>query len=233
VVGVLAALLERGTDGRGQVVRTSLLSSVIGIHSFQGTRWTVAGEVPGGSGNQHPAIAPYGLFRCADGDLQLAVGSQSLWHSLAATTGLNPTDPRYTTNSDRVLHREALAADLEAVLGQDTADVWVARFDAAGIPAGRVRTLDEVYGWAQTRQQDLVIDVEHATLGTISLPGPPWRFDDACGPARHRPPPTLGQHNASVRAWLDLREPLESEATGPASASLSAEPPKSGVTADR
>src|SRR5690606_36992860 len=72
--GVLAALLDRERTGRGQVVRTSLLASVVGVHAFQGTRWTVAGEVPTGAGNHHASIAPYGLFRAAGGALQVAVG---------------------------------------------------------------------------------------------------------------------------------------------------------------
>ena len=69
-VGVIAALFERQQTGCGSVVRTSLLASVVGAHAYQGTRWTVAGEVPHMTGNQHPSIAPYGAFRCADGLLQ-------------------------------------------------------------------------------------------------------------------------------------------------------------------
>jgi crotonobetainyl-CoA:carnitine CoA-transferase CaiB-like acyl-CoA transferase len=209
VVGVLAALLQRHGTGAGQVVRTSLLSSVVGIHGFQGTRWTVAGEVPDGSGNQHPSIAPYGLFHCADGDIQLAAGSEALWRSVASLTGLDPADPRYATNADRVRHRAALTAELDAVLGRESADLWLARLDAEGVPAGRVRTLDQVYGWAQTRAQGLVVAVDHPSLGPLSLPGPPWRFDDDGGRARHTAPPTLSQHDASVRAWLDATEAHE------------------------
>jgi formyl-CoA transferase len=80
------------------------------------------------------------------------------------------------------------------------------RLAAVGVPAGEVRTLDRVYDWDQTRSQGLLIEVEHATAGRLTLPGPPLRFDgdDALG---HRAPPTLGQHNASVRAWLDQVDP--------------------------
>ncbi len=60
--GVLAALRERDRTGRGKVVRTSLLASVVGVHAFQGTKWTVAGEVGEAQGNHHPSICPYGLF---------------------------------------------------------------------------------------------------------------------------------------------------------------------------
>ncbi|MBA2415972.1 MAG: CoA transferase, partial [Geodermatophilaceae bacterium] len=72
----------------------------------------------------------------------------------------------------------------------------------AGVPAGAVRSLDQVYDWEQTRSQGLLIEVDHAVLGPIQLPGPPLRFDDDDRP-EHAAPPTLGQHNDSVRAWLD------------------------------
>ncbi|MEE4543096.1 CoA transferase [Streptomyces sp. V4-01] len=213
VVGVLAALLERGTSGRGQIVRTSLLSSVVGIHSFQGTRWTVAGQLPEGSGNQHPSIAPYGLFPCSDGHIQVAAGSEPLWRSVAAVTGLDPRDPRYAANADRVRNHAALTADLEAVFARDTCAAWSSRLDEAGVPVGRVRALDEVYAWEQTRQQGLVIEVGHPVLGPITLPGPPWRFEDGdAGRDRHTAPPTLGQHDASVRAWLAQAEADDAQA---------------------
>ncbi|SDW89467.1 CoA-transferase family III [Arthrobacter sp. cf158] len=82
-IGVLAALVERDRTGQGKVVRTSLLASLIGVHAFQGTRTTVAGEVPQAQGNHHPSIAPYGLFACKDSGVQISVGSEKLWASFA------------------------------------------------------------------------------------------------------------------------------------------------------
>ena len=89
------------------------------------------------------------------------------------------------------------------------------RLDAAGIPAGEVRTLDRVYEWDQTRSQGLLVDVEHATAGPITLPGPPLRFDGRDARV-HAAPPTLGQHDASVRRWLDQVEAAPGPAPGPA-----------------
>ena len=88
--GVLAALLERERTGRGQVVRTSLLAGIVGVHAFQGTRYTVAGEVGRAAGNHHPSICPYGLFHCRDGAVQISVGSEGLWRRLCAEFGLDP-----------------------------------------------------------------------------------------------------------------------------------------------
>jgi crotonobetainyl-CoA:carnitine CoA-transferase CaiB-like acyl-CoA transferase len=202
--GVLAALHERQTTGRGTVVRSSLLAAVVGVHAFQGTRWTVAGEVPHAIGNHHPSIAPYGLFHTGDAPIQIACGNENQWRALSGLLGID--DDRFASNRDRVGHRGELVATMEEALAGDSAESWLGRLADIGIPAGKVRTLDDVYTWDQTRSQGLVIDVDHPTLGTVELPGPPLRFGDnahAGGRTEHQPPPRLGEHNDSVRAWLD------------------------------
>ncbi|HJR39730.1 MAG TPA: CoA transferase [Nocardioidaceae bacterium] len=202
--GILAALHERNTTGRGRVVRTSLLAAVVGVHAFQGTRWTVAGEVPRGMGNHHPAIAPYGLFHTADSPIQIACGSDNQWRTLSQLLGID--DPRFASNRERVHLRDDLIATIERALAAADAETWLAKLRESGIPAGKVRTLDEVYTWDQTISQGLLVDVEHPSVGTVSLPGPPLRFDDnafAGAREQHLPPPRLGEHNASVLAWLD------------------------------
>ncbi|MEV4111257.1 CoA transferase [Nonomuraea sp. NPDC049695] len=208
--GVVSALLERERTGRGQVVRTSLLASIVGVHAFQGTRWTVAGEVGRAQGNHHPSIAPYGLFRCEGGQVQIAVGSESLWRRFCAEFGLDPQEPGLATNAERVAAGGRLVERVEAVFAAFGPDELLERLAAAGVPAGRVRTLDEVYGWPQTRSQGLLIDVEHESIGEVTLPGPPLRFFDPTGPdgevettrADHAPPPVLNADEEEIRAWL-------------------------------
>ncbi|GAA1245985.1 CaiB/BaiF CoA transferase family protein [Oryzihumus leptocrescens] len=207
--GVVAALHERTTTGRGRVVRTSLLAAIVGVHAFQGTRYTVAGEVGRAQGNHHPSICPYGLFSCADGMLQIAVGSEGLWRKFCTAFGLDPDAEGMATNRERVGNRDAVVDAVNAAFADRKLAELLPALAAAGIPAGEVRTLDRVYEWEQTRSQGLVIDVDHPVLGTVQLPGPPLRFDDnlyAGGRAEHLAPPALGQHNASVRAWLDERD---------------------------
>jgi crotonobetainyl-CoA:carnitine CoA-transferase CaiB-like acyl-CoA transferase len=204
--GVLAALLERARTGVGKVVRTSLLSAVIGVHGFQSTRWTVASQVGRAQGNHHASIAPYGLFHCADGFVQIAVGSEGLWRRFCAGFDLDPATPGLETNGQRVAERDRLIEIVEGVFaGWKAADLLV-RLDEIGVPAGKVRTLDEVYAWEQTRSQGLVIEVEHSTLGRLQLAGPPLRFFDADGHevtrTTHTAPPTLDGDGAAVRAWL-------------------------------
>jgi formyl-CoA transferase len=204
--GVLAALHERVTTGRGQLIRTSLLAAVVGVHAFQGTRWTVAGEVGRAQGNHHPSIAPYGLFQCRDGSVQIAVGSEGLWRRLCEGFGIDPATPGLETNDARVRARERTIEVVEAAFADWDAEALLARLDEVGVPAGKVRSIEEVYEWEQTRSQGLLIEVEHPSLGTLTLPGPPLRFFDAAGsestPRQHRAPPLLDQHGETLRSWL-------------------------------
>ena len=204
--GVLAALHERSQTGRGRVVRTSLLAGMVGVHAFQGTRCTVAGEVPGLAGDHHPAIAPYGLFETGTAPIQIACGSEGLWKALCKALDLDPNDSRFASNPDRVKHRDDLIALLEAHFATDPAEHWLDLLSSAGVPSGKVRSLDDVYSWEQTLSQGLLVSVPHDTLGSVDLPGSPIRFDDnpfSGGRSEHLAPPTLGQHDESIRNWLD------------------------------
>ncbi|MFE6365678.1 CaiB/BaiF CoA transferase family protein [Streptomyces sp. NPDC057806] len=213
--GVLAALRERDRTGRGQIVRTSLLASVVAAHAFQGTRWTVGGEVGRAQGNQHPTIAPYGLFRCAGGSVQIACGNDAMWQRLCAAFGLTAADPRFATNADRLANRDGLTALLERVFAEYEPDDLLRRLGEASIPAGRVRTLDEVYEWEQTRSQHLLLDIEHDSLGKITLPGSALRTFavDTTGAetettrTSHQPPPVLDADADAIREWLATPSP--------------------------
>jgi formyl-CoA transferase len=204
--GVLAALHERARTGAGTVVRTSLLAAVVGVHGFQSTRWTVAGELGRAQGNHHASIAPYGLFRCADGSVQIAVGSEGLWQRFCAGFDIDPATPGFETNGERVANHERLVKFVEDVFSGWNALDLLARLDEIGVPAGKVRTVDEVYAWEQTRSQGLLIDVDHETLGRVQLAGPPLRFFDPNGDEvtrnAHTAPPTLDGDGAAIRSWL-------------------------------
>jgi formyl-CoA transferase len=209
--GVVAALHERNVTGRGTVVRTSLLAAIVGVHAFQGTRYTVTGQVPHAQGNHHPSICPYGLFQCQDGLLQIAIGSEGLWQTLAKEFDLPADAPGFASNAERVRNRDDVVAAVDAAFAEQPLSELLPRLAEIGVPAGEVRTLDRVYDWEQTRSQGLLIDVEHATAGKLTLPGPPLRFDGH-DTRTHLAPPTLGQHNESVRQWLDSAEGAGAEA---------------------
>jgi len=182
------------------------LAAGVGVHAYQGTAWTVAGECGHAQGNHHPAIAPYGLFRCRDGHVQLACGSEPLWTRLCAEFGMDPARPDLATNAERVANRDVLIAELEHAFALVDADELLTRLSAAGVPAGRVRQLDEVYAWNQTESQGLKIHVDHPSLGEITLPGPPVRFFALeAGAEReltrtdHAPPPVLNADADTIR----------------------------------
>ena len=204
--GVLAALQERERTGLGQVVRASLLAAVVGVHAFQGTKWTVAGEVGEAAGNHHPSISPYGLFDTADGAVQIAVGSEGLWKRFCEGFGLDPETPGMATNPQRVANSKRVKDMVQSAFALYGTDELLAKLDRIGVPAGRIRTIREVYEWEQTQSQGLLIDVEHATLGTVTLPGPPLRFFDPNGAEltrrRHTAPPVLGADNDLIAATV-------------------------------
>jgi len=189
--GVVAAIHERERSGRGQLVTTSLLAAAIAVHAHQGTRWTIAGEVPGRSGNHHGLLAPYGAFACADGWINIAVGSAGLWARFAPLVGMDAEDPEFRTNADRMRNRARLVGIVEAAMASDTMDAWLARLDEAGVPAGRIRTMDEVYTWDHVLHHGLIDHVEHPVLGPLALPGAPVAWSRS-GRRAPEPPPTLG-----------------------------------------
>jgi formyl-CoA transferase len=203
--GILAALHERERTGRGQVVRSSLLSAIVAVHSWQATRWLIGGELPEAIGNRHPTVAPYGAFDCQDGIVQIAVGNDAIWRRFAPLVDVDPDDPRFSRNEDRVPNYK----ELEQLLGErfkekPVAD-WLQAFAENGVPAGEVKAIDKVYEWEQVLSQGLLLETDHPTLGTIRLPGPPIRFDYG-GRTEHAAPPTLGQHTDQILAWLDAEE---------------------------
>ena len=204
--GLLAALRERDRTGEGMVVRTSLLGAVIGIHAFQGTAWTVGGRVPEASGNHHPTIAPYGLFGCADGYVQIACGNERIWQRFCGAVGLDPTAGRYATNARRLANRDALVAEIERVFTHYTRDELEALLGAADVPAGRIRRIDEVYGWEQTRSQRLVASMQHPRLGAITVPANPLRFfrnERELELPGFDHAPDLDEHGKSIRSWAE------------------------------
>ncbi|MTD15861.1 CoA transferase [Nakamurella sp. YIM 132087] len=207
--GVLAALHERERTGKGGLVRTSLLAAVVGVHAYQGTRWTVAKEIPKAEGPHHPSICPYGLFHSADGIVQIAVGSEGLWAKFAPAFDLPVDGEGFRTNQERVRNSTAVRAAVEESFARYSTGDLLAKLSAVGVPSGEVKNLQQVYEWDQTRSQGLVIDVDHPTLGPIELPGPPLRFFDGEGgewKRQHTSPPLLGQHTDDVLAWLATPE---------------------------
>ena len=203
VIGVLGALVERGRTGRGQRVTTSLLAAQAGIHTFQATRYLVAGKVPGPSGNHHPTVAPYGLFDAADGPLVIAVGNEDIWCRFAPLVGVDPADPRFAANALRLRNLDELHRILASALAARPVAEWLSMLSGAGVPAGRVKSLDEVYDSGR-----LAWEVDHPALGRIRLSANPLHFSrTAVSPGL--PPPLLGEHTDQVRRAVIGDQPAD------------------------
>jgi len=201
VIGVLGALVERAHSGKGQRVATSLLAAQVGMHTFQATRYLVAGEVPGPSGNHHPTVAPYGLFDAADGPLVIAVGNDGIWWRFAPLVGLDPADGRFAVNALRLERLEELHRILAAALAARPVAEWLRLLADAGVPAGRVKSLDAVYDGTVPSGGEgsgLVWEVDHPALGRVRLSANPLHYSrTALSPGL--PPPLLGEHTSQVR----------------------------------
>ena len=205
--GVLAALHERSTTGRGRVVRTSLLAGMVGVHAYQGTRWTVAGEVPGLAGDHHPSISPYGMFATATAPVQIACGSEGLWRALCGALRVGPG--RGGVRHQRAAGRQPRRpdrADRDALRRRSRPSTgWRCCRRPACRRARCGRWTTSTPGTRRCRR-GCCSSSTHATQGELKLPGSPIRFDDnpySGGRSTHLAPPTLGQHDESIREWLD------------------------------
>ncbi|MHC8349782.1 CaiB/BaiF CoA transferase family protein [Pseudomonas sp. RT4P38] len=198
VTAVLAALLERERTGRGQHVSTSLLASLVGLLSVHGQRYLSLGDVPRRTGNAHSVIAPYGVFQTKDGPLNLAPITSAMWGRLCVLLDLPelPDDPRFATNEARVERRDELREILESRLKTRSKREWTTLFVDAGLPAGPINTLDEVFDDPQVLHSQLTETLTHPTLGALRQVVTPV-FGATDGIAS-RPPPLLGEHTVEV-----------------------------------
>jgi crotonobetainyl-CoA:carnitine CoA-transferase CaiB-like acyl-CoA transferase len=205
VQGVLAALVARGRTGRGQRIDVAMLDAVTALLSYQASSAFATGETPARMGNRHPSIAPYDTFSTSDGEFVLSVGNDDQFRRLAGVLrrpGL-ADDHRFRTNADRVLHGEALRAELSSLLsGWRRADLLAALTDA-GVPSAAVRTITEALADPQLAARDMVVPLEHVAAGSIRVLGTPLKL--SATPASIRtPPPALGQHTDHVLAEVGL-----------------------------
>lgn len=200
IIGIMAALLERKTTGIGQHVDTSLLSSLVSLLSVNGQRFLSLNEVPGGTGNNHPVIAPYGVFETSDGPLNLAPATQGMWEKLCEILNLEQliTDERFLTNAERMEFRLELKEELEQKLKLKTRSEWTEILIDKGIPAGPINNLKDVFDDPQVIASKLTVKVNHESIGGFEQVRTPINFSSHQQEFTSLPPPQLGQHSVSV-----------------------------------
>ncbi|HRO63569.1 CoA transferase [Thermomonas sp.] len=205
IIAIQAALLQRAHTGVGQHIDIALLDSMVGMLANQAMNYLASGQVPQRLGSAHPNIVPYQPFAAQDGELMLAVGNDAQFMRLCAVLDLPElaADARFADNASRVQHRHALEPMLAAAFAQrPRADVLVA-LERAGIPAGPINTLADVFADPQVRHRGLRLELSDAATAGGALPGlrTPIRFSDAALATQTRAP-QLGEHSAAVRAAL-------------------------------
>jgi crotonobetainyl-CoA:carnitine CoA-transferase CaiB-like acyl-CoA transferase len=204
-LGILVALQERGRSGQGQWVQSSLLEAQIGMMDFQAARYLVDGEVPHSTGNDHPTVTPMGVVATSDGHLNLGVGSDAQWRAFCAVID-HPewgTDEAYATNPARSARRAELWGLLAPIFAERTTADWVSALEEAGVPAGPIYGMDEVFADPQVQHLGMAAPVHHPVRGETRLVATPITLSRT--PASvYLSAPDAGEHSDAILADLGL-----------------------------
>jgi len=203
--GIMVALLERETSGKGQWVQSSLLQAQVFMLDFQAARWTMSQEVAPQAGNNHPTTIPTGVFQTKDGYINLAVAGGAIWERFCEAAGREDwiTNPDYKTGPDRSKNRDALNAEIEAVTKTKDSAAWIDAFNKAGVPAGPIYSIDQVFADPQVQHLGMAQTVHSKALGDIDL------VAQAIGLSRTPSsfavaPPERGEHTDEVLSEIGL-----------------------------
>jgi crotonobetainyl-CoA:carnitine CoA-transferase CaiB-like acyl-CoA transferase len=205
--GILIALLERQTSGRGQWVQTSLLQAQVFMLDFQAARYLMDGDVPQQAGNNHPTSIPTGVFRTADGHMNLAVAGQEIWRRFAKALDRADwlDDARYATAPARSEYRDALGAEIEAITVTRTTAEWIETMNDAGVPAGEINDIGQVFENPQVHHLGLAQPVTSQERGETRLVGQPILMSRTPSHIAS-PPPLAGQHSEEILAEIGYSE---------------------------
>lgn len=203
---IQAALLRRTRTGEGAYIDCALFDSQVAVLGYQALNYLVTGDEPHRAGNSHPNIAPYDVFPVSDGDLIIAAGNDHQYRKLCEALGAPQLgrDPRFAISRDRVLNRDDLTAILHALTRRCTRAGLLAKLDAAGVPAGPINSVGDVFADPQIIARGMALKIENPLAASGFTPGvrAPIMIDGQalCAP---RPAPGLGQHNDDVLADLN------------------------------
>ena len=203
-VGILAALHERTRSGLGQHIDMALLDCQVAMLANQNLNYLTTGVAPRRAGNAHQNLVPYQVFAASDGHLIVAVGNDTQFKAYCHVIGRPalPDDVRFKTNSNRVIHREILIPLLTEAMKSQARDYWLEALERAGVPAGPINTIDQVYQNPQVQARGMRQTLPHGSAGQAPVSSSPLRFSDS--PVNyHHAAPLLGEHTEQV-----LRERL-------------------------
>jgi CoA:oxalate CoA-transferase len=205
--GIQLALHSRERSGRGQVVDTSLLESMIAVLSWGAGMYFEAGRAPGPAGQHHPLSSPYGRLRAPDGYQKNAPGKEAKWERLAPALGHAEwlEDERFASPLQRVAHRDALCEAIDRALAAADVAHWVAVLNDAGVPAGPILDLEQVFRDPQVLARQMLVELPHPEHGTFQTTGLPIKLSETPGRIVRRPP-LHGEHTDEVLRECGLDE---------------------------
>jgi crotonobetainyl-CoA:carnitine CoA-transferase CaiB-like acyl-CoA transferase len=199
VVGILSALRARHRTGRGQLVDTSLFEAGVALSQWEATQYWYTGEVPRGLGTAHRLNAPYQALRASDGHFTVGAANDNLWPRFAALLDLAHLveDPRFDSVPNRLRHRAELETLIEAVTVKEPRAHWLAKCEAAGIPAGPIYTVPEALADPHARARGMVQELPHPQLGAVKTLGNPVKMS-ATPPRLRTAAPALGADTDAI-----------------------------------
>jgi crotonobetainyl-CoA:carnitine CoA-transferase CaiB-like acyl-CoA transferase len=202
-MGILIALLEREQSGQGQWVKSSLLGAQISMLDFQAARWTIAKEVPGQAGNNHPTSIPTGVFATADGYINIAAAGDDIYRRLCKALGADElaADPLYATGRARSQNRDRLNEAIGAVTRGKTSAEWIEALNKAGVPSGPIYKMNEVFADPQVKHLEITRTVPHRVLGDVEVIGQPIELSRTPWSIRSATP-EAGEHTDAILAEL-------------------------------
>ena len=203
-LAVASALFRRAQTGEGAHFDLSLLDGQVSLLTYVAQYFWADGQVPGRVGSGHASVVPYQAFPTKDGHVVVAVFAEKFWSGFCRAIERPDlaADPRFDSNPNRVARRGELVPVLEAVFPARTTAEWLGRMQREGVPAAPINTVDRVVTDPQVLLRQMVVDLEHPSLGTLRTLGTPIKVAEG-PPFRPAPPPGLGQHTDSVlRALL-------------------------------
>ena len=205
---VLAALRVAQSTGDGQHLDVSMFGATLGIAALQTSEFFGSGRDPVRLGSAHPRNAPYRVFRCKEEFFGMAAGNNALWRSVCETIHRMDLldDPRFQSPRNRATHQAALRVMLEEVFAQETTEVWLERFRAAGVPCAPINTYSQALQDPQVEHMQWVKDLELPNGKTTRTFASPVRFSNETLPIRRRPP-ALGEHNSEILGHVKVAAP--------------------------
>jgi crotonobetainyl-CoA:carnitine CoA-transferase CaiB-like acyl-CoA transferase len=199
VIAILAALQARTQKSKGQQLDISLFDSQVGMLANVASNYLISGNLPKRYGNAHANIVPYQSFQASDAWFVVAVGNDKQFERLCDVIGNRElvSDTRFVTNASRVEYRDELITFLKPIFLEKTAGEWLSLLEAAGIPCGPINTLEQVFAEPQVEAREMLIEIDHPTIGKLPLVGSPLKFSET-SLAYKLPPPRLGEHTEEI-----------------------------------